>query len=193
VEYFYGERSANRILRFWAAGAWHTRHKEHGHRWRALISEQQESGQIVSAFCRAHGLGDGQFYGWKKLLRQQEAEPFVARRQARRCQNTRNSALAAPVQLPLESVSVGSRWFCFMVQGLGSGVFKLPRLKSGIRARGRQTATKKARNHGHSTNAPGPRGIPLAAQPLPAYDSVEICRHPVDNSAGSTQRAARTI
>jgi len=47
-------------------------------RWRALIAEQQESGQSVAALCRARGLRDGQFYGWKKRLRQHEAEPFVA-------------------------------------------------------------------------------------------------------------------
>ncbi len=46
--------------------------------WRALISEQQKSGQSVAAFCRARGLRDGQFYDWKKRLRQREAEPFVA-------------------------------------------------------------------------------------------------------------------
>ena len=46
--------------------------------WRALISEQQRSGQSVAAFCRERGLRDGQFYDWKKRLRQREAEPFMA-------------------------------------------------------------------------------------------------------------------
>ncbi len=47
-------------------------------RWRGLIAEQQASGQSVAAFCRERGLRDGPFYEWKKRLRPQEAEPFVA-------------------------------------------------------------------------------------------------------------------
>ena len=49
-------------------------------RWRALIAEQQASGQSVAAFCRERDLRDGPFYEWKKRLRppKAEAEPFVA-------------------------------------------------------------------------------------------------------------------
>ena len=47
-------------------------------RWRALIAEQQTSGQSVAAFCRERGLRDGPFYEWKKRLRSAEANPFVA-------------------------------------------------------------------------------------------------------------------
>jgi hypothetical protein len=47
-------------------------------RWRALLAEQQKSGQSVAAFCRERGLRDGQFYDWKKRLRRHEAESFVA-------------------------------------------------------------------------------------------------------------------
>ena len=47
-------------------------------RWRALLAEQQKSGQSVATFCRERGLRDGQFYDWKKRLRQHEAKPFVA-------------------------------------------------------------------------------------------------------------------
>lgn len=47
-------------------------------RWRALLAEQQKSGQSVAAFCRERGLRDGQFYDWKKRLRQTQAGPFVA-------------------------------------------------------------------------------------------------------------------
>ena len=46
--------------------------------WRALIAEQQASGQSVAAFCRERGLRDGPFYEWKKRLQQTEASPFVA-------------------------------------------------------------------------------------------------------------------
>ena len=47
-------------------------------RWRALLAEQQASEQSVAAFCRERGLRDGPFYEWKKRLRPQETEPFVA-------------------------------------------------------------------------------------------------------------------
>jgi hypothetical protein len=47
-------------------------------RWRALIAEQQASGQSVAAFCRERGLRDGPFYEWKKRLQRAEASPFVA-------------------------------------------------------------------------------------------------------------------
>lgn len=47
-------------------------------RWRALIAEQQNSGQSVAAFCRERGLRDGPFYEWKKRLRPPEESPFVA-------------------------------------------------------------------------------------------------------------------
>ena len=47
-------------------------------RWRALIAEQQASGQSVAAFCRERGLRDGPFYEWKKRLRSAETSPFVA-------------------------------------------------------------------------------------------------------------------
>ena len=47
-------------------------------RWRALIAEQQASGQSVAAFGRQRGLRDGPFYEWKKRLRAAETSPFVA-------------------------------------------------------------------------------------------------------------------
>ena len=47
-------------------------------RWRALLIEQQKSGQSVAAFCRERGLRDGPFYEWKKRLQRAEANPFVA-------------------------------------------------------------------------------------------------------------------
>ena len=47
-------------------------------RWRDLLAEQKESGQSIAAFCRERGLGEWQFYEWKKRLRPAKAEPFVA-------------------------------------------------------------------------------------------------------------------
>ena len=46
-------------------------------KWRALISEQSQSGQTVSAFCRDRGLRDSLFYDWKKRVREGEAARFV--------------------------------------------------------------------------------------------------------------------
>lgn len=46
-------------------------------RWRGLISEQDQSGKSVAAFCRERGLHAGQFYGWRKRLRQAGAAQFV--------------------------------------------------------------------------------------------------------------------
>jgi hypothetical protein len=46
-------------------------------KWRGLIGEQSGSGQSVVVFCRDRGLTTGQFFAWKKRLRQATAEPFV--------------------------------------------------------------------------------------------------------------------
>jgi transposase-like protein len=46
-------------------------------KWRALVSEQSQSGQTVSAFCRDRGIRDSQFYDWKKRVREGEAAKFV--------------------------------------------------------------------------------------------------------------------
>ena len=47
-------------------------------KWRGLVSEQIESGRSVAAFCRERGLKSGQFFAWKKKLRESEAAKFVA-------------------------------------------------------------------------------------------------------------------
>ena len=47
-------------------------------KWRGLVSEQMESGLGVAAFCRERGLKSGQFFAWKKRLREAEAAKFVA-------------------------------------------------------------------------------------------------------------------
>jgi len=46
-------------------------------KWRGLVSEQSQSGQTVSAFCRDRGLRDSLFYDWKKRIREVEAAQFV--------------------------------------------------------------------------------------------------------------------
>jgi len=46
-------------------------------KWRGLVSEQESSGQSVSAFCRERGLCAPHMFSWKKRLRQSAAEGFV--------------------------------------------------------------------------------------------------------------------
>jgi hypothetical protein len=47
-------------------------------KWRGLVAEQKQSGQNVAAFCRERGLRSGQFFAWKKRLREAEEAQFVA-------------------------------------------------------------------------------------------------------------------
>src|ERR1039458_6454168 len=47
-------------------------------KWRGLVAEQNQSGQSVAAFCRERGVKSGQFFAWKKRLRESEAGKFVA-------------------------------------------------------------------------------------------------------------------
>ena len=46
-------------------------------KWRALVSEQSQSGQTVSAFCRDRGLRHSLFCDWKKQIHDGEATKFV--------------------------------------------------------------------------------------------------------------------
>ena len=46
-------------------------------KWRSLVSEQEESGQSIAAFCRTRELRKCQFYYWKKRLREIAMPPFV--------------------------------------------------------------------------------------------------------------------
>jgi hypothetical protein len=45
--------------------------------WRKLVSEQEQSGQSVSAFCRERGLPLSRFFFWKKRLREAATSQFV--------------------------------------------------------------------------------------------------------------------
>jgi hypothetical protein len=46
-------------------------------KWRSLVSEQEESGQSIAAFCRAREVPASQFHYWKKRLREVVTPPFV--------------------------------------------------------------------------------------------------------------------
>jgi len=47
-------------------------------KWRGLVAEQSQSGQSVAGFCIERGLRSGQFFAWKKRLRETETAKFVA-------------------------------------------------------------------------------------------------------------------
>ncbi len=47
-------------------------------KWRGLVGEHEQSGQSVSVFCRERGLRSGQFFAWKKRLREAEVAKFIA-------------------------------------------------------------------------------------------------------------------
>ena len=47
-------------------------------KWRGLVAEQSQSGQSVASFCRERELRSGQFFAWKKRLRDAAPPKFVA-------------------------------------------------------------------------------------------------------------------
>jgi hypothetical protein len=46
-------------------------------KWRDLVSEQEQSGQSVAAFCRDRELAGSQFIYWKRRLREAGGARFV--------------------------------------------------------------------------------------------------------------------
>jgi hypothetical protein len=46
-------------------------------KWRRLVSEQERSGQTVTAFCRERALCRPYFFVWKKRLRKSAAAKFL--------------------------------------------------------------------------------------------------------------------
>ena len=46
-------------------------------KWRDLVSEQEQSGQSVAAFCRDRELAQSQLIYWKRRLRETAKAPFV--------------------------------------------------------------------------------------------------------------------
>jgi hypothetical protein len=53
------------------------KHPEAWGKWRRLVSEQQQSGQGVAAFCRERKLCAASFFAWKKRLSQASIGQFV--------------------------------------------------------------------------------------------------------------------
>ena len=47
-------------------------------KWRGLVAEQVHRGVSVTRFCSERGLSSGQFYSWKKKLREAETPRFVS-------------------------------------------------------------------------------------------------------------------
>jgi hypothetical protein len=46
--------------------------------WRSNIQEQKKSGQTIRQWCKEHNCGEGQYYYWLKLVRQQVLEQVEA-------------------------------------------------------------------------------------------------------------------
>ncbi len=46
-------------------------------KWRGLISEQEQSGKTVAAFCRERGVPASQIFAWKRRKREQASSGFV--------------------------------------------------------------------------------------------------------------------
>jgi hypothetical protein len=46
-------------------------------KWRGLISEQEQSGKSVSAFCRERGVPASQMFYWKRRLQESASAGFV--------------------------------------------------------------------------------------------------------------------
>ena len=46
-------------------------------KWRDLVSEQEQSGQSVAAFCRDRELVQSKFIYWKRRVREAGRAPFV--------------------------------------------------------------------------------------------------------------------
>jgi hypothetical protein len=74
-------------------------------KWQSLVSEQQESGQTVTAFCRTRELRKSQFYYWKKRLRAAATPQFVEVQVARPYLSPRHSgsALGSTIEVRLRN------------------------------------------------------------------------------------------
>lgn len=46
-------------------------------KWLGLISEQEQSGKTVAAFCRERGVPASQIFAWKRRIRDKAAARFV--------------------------------------------------------------------------------------------------------------------
>jgi len=74
-------------------------------KWRSLVSEQEESGQSVAAFCRAREVPESQFYYWKKRLKEAATPPFVEVQVARPRLSRRDvhSAMGSAIEVRLSN------------------------------------------------------------------------------------------
>src|SRR5436305_8655605 len=69
--------------------------------WRRRISEQQQSGLTVKAFCQKHGVGEALFYSWRKRVAAEDQPARFA------LVATNRVAPGAPGLQPLQLVLAG--------------------------------------------------------------------------------------
>jgi hypothetical protein len=73
-------------------------------KWRSLVSELEQSGQSVAAFCRARELPRSQVYYWKRRLREAVTEPsFVEVQVAQPHLSQRHSAMGSAIEVRLSN------------------------------------------------------------------------------------------
>ena len=73
-------------------------------KWRNLVSEQEESGQRVAAFCRSREVPASQFYYWKRRLKQAAATPpFVEVQVAKPELRPSRSSLGSTIEVRLRN------------------------------------------------------------------------------------------
>ena len=72
-------------------------------KWRSLVSEQEESGRSVAAFCRAREVSESLFYYWKKRLQETAMPQFVEVQVAKPPLRSRHSrrALGSTIEVRL--------------------------------------------------------------------------------------------
>lgn len=74
-------------------------------KWQSLLSEQEESGQSVAAFCRTRELQESLFYYWKRRLKETATPQFVEVQVAKPSLRLRHpgSALGSRIEVRLSN------------------------------------------------------------------------------------------
>jgi hypothetical protein len=72
-------------------------------KWRSLLSEQEQSGQSMAAFCRERQLSKSECYYWKKRLREAGMPQFMEVQVAKPYRSQRRSAMESAIEVRLSN------------------------------------------------------------------------------------------
>lgn len=72
-------------------------------KWRSLVSEQEESGQSIAAFCRAREVPESLFHYWKKRVREAARAPFMEVQVAKLNMRHSSSELGTTIEVRLSN------------------------------------------------------------------------------------------